>query len=153
MFTSKQPPVREGSGNYKEILADNNQGSHNSNDASSFSANDDNLNLSPYNYDDNQESETHYNTPPAIQANQVLYKVQILAVKNGPVSINGLKSKYNISAPVAMEYNDGWYRYVAGTYESYSAALAECGDLMGKGIDDAFVVSYQNEVRQPRVIR
>lgn len=161
VFTRKQPPVKEDNSGYNEILSDNNevnnQSGHNSvvtdrideSELSSYATDTD------YHYGDqlSNNNERNLSVKVPVYNEQVFYKVQLLAVKNGPVSINGLKSRYDISAPVAMEYSDGWYRYVAGSYTDYSTALSECSNFINNGIGDAFVVSYKGSVRQPHLIR
>lgn len=77
----------------------------------------------------------------------VHYKVQIAASRGKKLSINALKRRYNIRQPVAQEYEDGYYKYVLGSYNHYGDAVREKNQLRSNGVRGAFVVAYWKDKR------
>jgi len=76
-----------------------------------------------------------------------VYRVQVLAKSQPLPSVAYLKNKLGITAEVFENYQDGVYRYSAGTFATYREALAYSQQLKQAGIHDAFVVVYQNNRR------
>ncbi|MFC2107168.1 hypothetical protein ACFLRY_02410 [Bacteroidota bacterium] len=77
----------------------------------------------------------------------VHYKIQIAASQGRKLSINALKRKYNIRQPVAQEYDNGYYKYVLGSYNHYGDAAREKNSLRANGVRGAFVVAYWKDKR------
>lgn len=75
--------------------------------------------------------------------NQMVYVVQIAASENELTSIfyRGLKG-------LTETYEDGYYKYFIGNFESLSEAQDYRKELLKIGFEDAFVASYENSKRQ-----
>jgi hypothetical protein len=73
----------------------------------------------------------------------VIYKVQILA-RRKPASPRQIKKKYKGPMPVNMSYEDNWYKYTIGEFETYKKA---CECLESCNVSDAFIAVYINNIR------
>ncbi len=82
------------------------------------------------------------------QKDSIEYKIQIATSRTKPLSINYLKRKYNIRYPIAQEYNNGYFKYVLGSFAHYNDAERERIILMKQHrVVGAFVVAYLNNTR------
>ena len=79
----------------------------------------------------------------------IYYKIQIAATRKSPDRNNDFFISYwNIKEPVDMTMEEGWKKYLIGTFEKYSAAN-QFGMATRTKIPDAFVVTYHSGVRIP----
>ena len=79
----------------------------------------------------------------------IYYKIQIAATRYSPDRNNDFfRSYWNIQEPVDMTMEEGWKKYVLGTFEKYSTAI-HFGKATRTKIPDAFVVAYHSGVRIP----
>lgn len=98
--------------------------------------------------------QTASTTPPGmlrrIPANQLLavqdgvyFRVQLAATRrfrNADLTYAG----YGLSRPVKVETHEGWYKYTAGSFDTYQKARDFKNQVTGKGIEGAFIVSYRS---------
>ena len=77
----------------------------------------------------------------------VVYRVQILAKRQNLPSIALLKEKYNIVGDIHENVQNGLHRYSTGEFKSYRDALQHSYLLKKNGVNDAFVVAYNNNKR------
>ncbi len=77
------------------------------------------------------------------------FRVQILAKRQNPPSVSVLKRRYNIEGEVYENYQDGIYRFSTGRFNSYREAVEHSRRIRAKGVHDAFVVAYRNNMRIP----
>lgn len=96
------------------------------------------------------------NTPkpekkPAKPANSgagVIFRVQIAATHAPNTSASQFASKYSISDQVYEEQHEGWTKYTAGEFTSYTAAHSFRSSLRdNNGVEGAFVTAYNNGTR------
>lgn len=91
------------------------------------------------------------NTAPAKSANSgagVIFRVQIAATHAQNASASQFAGKFNISDQVYEEEHEGWKKYTAGEFTSYTAAHSFRSSLRdNNGVDGAFVTAYNNGVR------
>jgi hypothetical protein len=79
----------------------------------------------------------------------IVYRVQILAKRTKLNNISLFKEKYNITDDIHENYQNGIYRYSIGYFRNYQDALNYSNIIKQKGIFDAFVVVYKDNVRIP----
>jgi len=72
------------------------------------------------------------------------YKIQIVASKN-EIKAADLKKLYRGELEVVSSFDGEWYRYTIGDYDSLEDAILFKNSL---GIDKAFIVSFENEMRK-----
>ncbi len=77
----------------------------------------------------------------------VTYRVQVFATRNRLPSFDYLLTQFNISVNIFENYQDGIYRYSTGSYLTYNEALNYSRIMKNKGVVDAFVVAYKNDLR------
>ncbi len=77
----------------------------------------------------------------------VVYRVQILAKRTRLPDINLFKKKYGITDDVHENFQNGVYRYSIGFFRNYQDALRYSNVIRGKGVFDAFVVVYKDNIR------
>ena len=82
-----------------------------------------------------------------IKTHEIIYQVQIFATRNKLPSFDYLRTKFNISVDIYENYQDGIYRYSTGSYLTYKEALNYSRVMKNKGVVDAFVVAYKNDLR------
>lgn len=78
------------------------------------------------------------------QSNQIIFKVQVLALSETPISENKLQQILKTSQNIEKEETGGWYKYSIGNFPSYNQAKDYKQNL---SVNDAFVVAYKNGVR------
>lgn len=85
------------------------------------------------------------NTEPAalaVSASGKTYKVQFQASRNGTLNNHPFTN-------VSIEKNEqGWYRYLSGTYTTSAAAQKQLQKVKQQGYDQAFIAIYQNGKRK-----
>lgn len=74
-------------------------------------------------------------------ANNVVYKVQILALIESPVSDEKLREIYNLNQEIQREEAEGWYKYSIGHFNTYQEADAFKQTI---NVPDAFIIAYNN---------
>jgi len=74
------------------------------------------------------------------------YRVQIMALHN-PVDVSYFSSKKKIKTPVNTELAGGFTKYTVGNYTDYKLVRDAREDLINRGINGAFVVSYNSGTR------
>ena len=74
----------------------------------------------------------------------LVYRVQIMAKSSQLSNTNYLRNKYNLTDNILEVKQDGIYRYSVGSFQNYTLANEYCRTLKNKGINDAFVVVYNN---------
>lgn len=77
----------------------------------------------------------------------VVYRVQILATRKKLPNLTLFKKKYGIVDDVHENYQDGIYRYSIGYFRNYQDALNYSRVIRNKGVFDAFVVVYKDNIR------
>ena len=77
----------------------------------------------------------------------IVYRVQVLAKRDKLPSYNYLRDRYNIVVDIYENYQDGVYRYSTGSFSTYQEALKHSYLMKDKGVQDAFVVAYKNNIR------
>jgi len=76
------------------------------------------------------------------------YKVQIAASYKSPVSIWGLKRKFNLKQPVSEEFFAPYYKYLTGSFLNFDEAASYAEELQNvNGVEGAFVVPYYRNKR------
>lgn len=85
---------------------------------------------------------------PATTTSAVVYRVQIIALRN-PVDVSSLLAGKNIKEYVNTETEGGLTKYIVGNYKDYKSVKDARDDLRSKGFSGAFVVSYNAGVRIP----
>ncbi len=83
---------------------------------------------------------------PAVQKDQIVFKVQIGAFKNEPPA--DIKAKFSTIKDVKQsQTNAGVNRYTAGSFSDYKEAQKFKDELKKKGIEGAFVIAFfKNEL-------
>ena len=83
---------------------------------------------------------------PAVQKDQIVFKVQIGAFKNEPPP--DIKEKFSTLKDVKQSTtSSGLNRYTAGSFSNYSDAQKLKEELKKKGIEGAFVIAFfKNEL-------
>lgn len=95
-----------------------------------------------------QPGQTSYLDIPAPQKG-LFYKVQIAATMHKPERKSDFfRSLYKINESVDITIQDGWKKYLVGSFEKYAAAKQYRVATQAK-IPDAFVVAYNNGERIP----
>jgi len=79
----------------------------------------------------------------------IVYRVQILAKKEKLKDLALFKQRYGITDDIHENYQDGIYRYSIGYFRNYQDALKYSKVIKNKGVFDAFVVVYKDNVRIP----
>jgi hypothetical protein len=79
----------------------------------------------------------------------IVYRVQILAKRTKLADLALFKKKYAITDDVHENFQDGVYRYSIGYFRNYKDALNYSRIIKSKGVFDAFVVVYKDNVRVP----
>lgn len=79
--------------------------------------------------------------------NEVVYRVQILALMYNNIEPENLQTKYNISENVKVEKFHNWRKYTIGNYTSFKNAKISLANLRKKGRSDAFIVGYKDGYR------
>ena len=77
----------------------------------------------------------------------VVFRVQILAKRTKLPNLTLFKKKYGIVDDVHENYQDGVYRYSIGYFRNYQDALNYSRVIRNKGVFDAFVVVYKDNIR------
>jgi hypothetical protein len=110
------------------------------------------------NPDDKQSSQTYAmesdkpeNAIPANTASPsssgIIFRVQISATRNSPSrSSKWFGDRIKISSPVEMTMQEGWKKYLIGSFTEYQEAKSLRNITLDK-VNDAFIVAYQNGVR------
>jgi len=76
----------------------------------------------------------------------VYFRVQLAANRRFR-DANRTYAEYRLSKPVLVEYNDGWYKYTAGSFSNYRQAQEFKNTSINNGITGAFIVAYRNGKR------
>lgn len=77
------------------------------------------------------------------------FRVQIYAASRKISNPQGLFRNIQFESPIVENIANGLYRYSTGSFRTYSEAEAYAKRLQSRGIHDAFVVAYQNNIRIP----
>jgi len=77
----------------------------------------------------------------------ITYRVQVLAKRDKLPSFNYIREKLNIVGDIYENYQDGIYRYSTGSFNTYQEAVRHSYLMKDKGVVDAFVVAYKNDIR------
>lgn len=88
------------------------------------------------------ENGSHENGQPTASNDQVLFRVQI-----GAYSRRRSKSSFGSNVQVLEIKNDGLYKYMTGSYDSFEKAKARQDELRSNNYSDAFVVAYKGGER------
>lgn len=81
--------------------------------------------------------------------NGIVYRIQIMALKQHNYDPDYLKGKYNIDRTVKKERIDNWNKYIVGEFNTLEDAQQYRSELKGYGIIDAFIVKYKDGKRVP----
>ncbi|MCB0431090.1 MAG: hypothetical protein H6585_10945 [Flavobacteriales bacterium] len=71
---------------------------------------------------------------------RVLYRVQLGAFRS-EISVDNFKGINDLNS---LKTNDGFYKYMSGTFYAYSEAVKHRIDMLVKGFEGAFVVAYKD---------
>jgi len=77
------------------------------------------------------------------EKNNIIFKIQIAASKK-PLGIEHLNKICKSNEIIHSEYNDKWYKYYIGFYETYKDAQEH---KFSSGVSDAFIIAYKNGKR------
>ena len=100
----------------------------------------------------NQMAPDNPTTPPSAAgtSQEVIYKVQVCASKS-PVESDSYFDKITEAMPelaiVEEKYPDGFYRYIAGTFISYTEAQSLRDKIVNLGYSDCFIGVFKNNQR------
>jgi len=77
------------------------------------------------------------------------FSVQILATKDGNISVSDIRDKYEVDDDIFKEFDesDGFYRYSIGNFRTYTGAVKVRNKIRARGFRDAFVVGYKDGKR------
>ena len=78
-----------------------------------------------------------------IATNETTYRIQIGAFKK-PLSDAVFVGVNNV---ISFTGNDGWVRYMAGSFSGYKDAVDYQAQMRARGFEDAFIVTYKNGKR------
>jgi N-acetylmuramoyl-L-alanine amidase len=73
----------------------------------------------------------------------VYFRVQLAATKRFS-DANASFAQYRLSRPVLVEQHQGYYKYTAGSFKTYSQARAFKNNALNRGISGAFIIAYRN---------
>ena len=82
-------------------------------------------------------------------SSDVEFRVQIYAASRKISNPQGLFRNIQFENPIIENVANGLYRYSTGSFRTYSEAEAYAKRLQSRGIHDAFVVAYRNNIRIP----
>ncbi|MDD4372959.1 MAG: hypothetical protein PHG67_03465 [Bacteroidales bacterium] len=77
------------------------------------------------------------------------FRVQVLAKREQVEHISRIFPNVVFDFPIVVNKHQGIYRYSTGSFSSFEAAENYANVMRNKGIHDAFVVAYQNDIRIP----
>jgi len=86
---------------------------------------------------------------PAPQQKTFEFRVQVLAKREKIEHISRVFPNVNFDFPVVVNNYQGIHRYSTGSFSSFNDAQAYANKMCSRGIHDAFVVAYRNDVRIP----
>ena len=79
--------------------------------------------------------------------NGITYKVQVSATRKSSIKNSfWFNTKYRINSDVELTYQEGWKKYLIGSFQGYKEA-SNFKKQTQERIPDAFVVAYENGVR------
>ncbi len=84
------------------------------------------------------EGEKKVETKPGI-----LFKVQLIALKDKQLSTRNFKEQYSVKDPVEMEERNGFHVYSSGNFKTYEDAMTHQSKMRQSGFPDAFIVAYR----------
>lgn len=114
--------------------------------ASAVKATDANINPSHSPLTDTKKVISEKKILPAAEKG-ITYKVQISATQKSSVKTSSwFNSKYLINSDVELTYQEGWKKYLIGSFHAYNDASNFKKHTQEK-IPDAFVVAYENGMR------
>ena len=70
-----------------------------------------------------------------------------MMLSNNLPSTSSLQDRFSLSDDIIENYQDGIHRYSVGAFQTYKEALRYSYVLKGKGVYDAFVVAYKDNMR------
>jgi hypothetical protein len=79
-----------------------------------------------------------------MQNANVIYKIQILALIEAPISDQKLRQIYNLNQSISKEETEGWYKYSVGQFTTYQQAAEVKSSI---DINGAFIIAYRNGVK------
>ena len=83
------------------------------------------------------------------QIKEFEFRVQVLAKRESNVHISSVYPNVVFDYPVVINTHQGLHRYSSGSFSSFNAAQSYANLMRSRGIHDAFVVAYRNDVRIP----
>jgi hypothetical protein len=86
---------------------------------------------------------------PAPQPKSFEFRVQILAKREKIEHISQIFPNVTFDYPIVVNNFQGIHRYSTGSFSSFNAAQAYANTMRSRGIHDAFVVAYRNDMRIP----
>jgi hypothetical protein len=87
-----------------------------------------------------KETETEIETGP-------VYRVQILALKDGRAKAGELKEKYDINQEIQEEVFNNWSKYTVGNCKTIEEVKKLRLELIDKGLTGAFIVKFEKGER------
>lgn len=85
-------------------------------------------------------------TPTTMKQEGVSFSIQV-AASSRELSPTSIKNQFGLEENVIMTMHNGLYKYVIGSFDSYSEATATLNSIRTK-VSDAFLVKYVNGVRK-----
>lgn len=86
---------------------------------------------------------------PAPKPKSFEFRVQVLAKREKIAHISQIFPNVTFDYPIVVNNYQGIHRYSTGSFSSFNAAQAYANTMRSRGIHDAFVVAYRNDVRIP----
>jgi hypothetical protein len=91
-------------------------------------------------------------TPPPIQPDEYVYKVQICAFNQHNYSADWIRKHYRVNQPVTREQEGTMSRYTVGGYSNMQKAKELRNEMLKLGIHDVFIIAYKDGIRHHTVI-
>jgi hypothetical protein len=86
---------------------------------------------------------------PVSQTKTFEFRVQVLAKREKITHISQIFPNITFEYPIVVNNYQGIHRYSTGSFSSFNDAQAYANTMRNRGIHDAFVVAYRNDVRIP----
>ncbi len=94
---------------------------------------------------DSSNEETESAIVTEIQSPSTIYRIQIGAYK----VVLSDKVFDGVDNVVSFKSNDGWIRYMTGSFDNYSDAVNYRKQMRSRGFEDAFIVTFKDGKRIP----
>jgi hypothetical protein len=77
------------------------------------------------------------------------FSIQVMASRDPNVSPIAIREMYDVDVEIFKEFDNGWYKYTVGNFDTYQEASKMRNKLRLQGLREAFIVGYRNGIRVP----